>query len=233
MQSPGTDSIASITGQQLVYGAEEGSTTEVNISVIVCTRNRGSVLDQCLQRFAWMEVPPGLSWEIVVVDNNSTDNTESVVRGFAERSGLDVRYVCERKPGGSHAHNAGIAAARGKILAFTDDDCMVDKGWMGAVAKEFESDPGLAGIGGRVESFFDIRDKPVTITTCKERHLLSLSDEFIGIIHGCNMAFTRSVFDKIGTFDVRFGPGARIVAGEDAGSFIPGIKRQVKASILP
>ena len=150
MQSPGTDSIASITGQQLVYGAEEGSTTEVNISVIVCTRNRGSVLDQCLQRFAWMEVPPGLSWEIVVVDNNSTDNTESVVRGFAERSGLDVRYVCERKPGGSHAHNAGIAAARGKILAFTDDDCMVDKGWMGAVAKEFESDPGLAGIGGRV-----------------------------------------------------------------------------------
>ena len=114
MQSPGTDSIASITGQQLVYGAEEGSTTEVNISVIVCTRNRGSVLDQCLQRFAWMEVPPGLSWEIVVVDNNSTDNTESVVRGFAERSGLDVRYVCERKPGGSHAHNAGIAAARAK-----------------------------------------------------------------------------------------------------------------------
>ena len=60
---------------------------------------------------------------------------------------------------------------------------------MGAVAKEFESDPGLAGIGGRVR-LFDIRDKPVTITTCKERHLLSLSDEFIGIIHGCNMAFT-------------------------------------------
>ncbi len=205
---------------------------EVTISVVICTNNRGAGLITCLQRLEEMEVPSNVLWELILVDNNSTDNTESVVAQFAAKSRLDVRYVPEKRPGLSHARNAGIAAARGDIVAFTDDDCMVDKGWLGAIVREFEADPALSGIGGRVE-LFDIRDKPVTITTCNERRLLSLTDEFVGFIHGCNMAFSRVAFKRIGFFDPRLGAGTRVMSAEDSDFLYRALKAGLKVVYSP
>ncbi len=204
----------------------------VDISVIVCTRNRGIGLIPCLRRLEQMETPSGLTWELILVDNNSTDDTASVIRAFAENACLDMRYVCEKAPGGSHARNTGIAAARGGIVAFTDHDCMVDKYWLRTIMKEFEHDPGLSGLGGRVE-LFDIRDKAVTVTTCKDRVILSLSDDLAGFIHGCNMSFRREVFERIGTFDTRLGTGTRLMSAEDSDFLYRVMKAQMKVVYSP
>ena len=210
------------------------ATTGMNVSVIVCTRNRGNGLVPCLERLEEMEVTPGLAWELVIVDNGSTDDTASAVRGFAEKSRLDVRYLFEGRPGLSHARNTGIAAATGDVIAFTDDDCMVDGSWLATIEREFQGDRGLAGLGGRVE-LFDARDKPITITTSKERQTLSLSHdvELAGFINGCNMAFSRAAFEEVGPFDTRLGAGTRIASGEDSDFLYRLLKSGLKVIYVP
>ena len=78
------------------------------ISIIICTCNRGNSLKQTLISIGEMSVPSDISWELIVVDNNSTDATAEVIEEFARESGLNVRYVFERNQGLSHARNAGI-----------------------------------------------------------------------------------------------------------------------------
>jgi len=185
------------------------------ISVIICTYNHSESLKMTLKSIEEMSVPEDLRWELILVDNNSSDETRNVVREFMKRSGLSVKYVYEGKQGLGHARIAGCEAATGDILAFTDDDCIVDRHWLSSLAKEFQSDRTLSGAGGRVE-LFDIRDKPVTIMTSKERVLLSWPGQLFNFIHGCNMAFVRRVFQVVGNYDVRFGAGTKIASAEDS-----------------
>jgi glycosyltransferase involved in cell wall biosynthesis len=94
---------------------------------------------------AQADAPP---FEVVVVDNNSSDGTAGVIERFAS-SGV-VRSVREPRQGLSYARNRGIAAARGGILAFTDDDVRVDATWVGAIARSFREHPDASLVGGKV-----------------------------------------------------------------------------------
>ena len=185
------------------------------ISVVICTRNRAQAIKKCLSEFEGMKVPIDLTWELIVVDNNSVDETKDVIMAFLERSNLPLIYKHENRRGSSNARNTGIGAARGEIIAFTDDDCIVTPDWLSCIAHEFRSDPTLSGVGGRVE-LYDIRDKPFTIRTSLTRSLFSSTDQVFGYIPGCNMAFVREVFDQIGNFDGRFGAGTPLKAAEDS-----------------
>src|SRR6185503_14772930 len=118
-----------------------------SLSVIICTRDRASLLDRCLQRF---KETPSDGLELIVVDNNSSDDTKAVVQEFAESASFDVRYIFEHRTGLSHARNRGIAEASGSIIAFTDDDCLVDHQWVSRILNEFSADRSLAVLGGRV-----------------------------------------------------------------------------------
>jgi glycosyltransferase involved in cell wall biosynthesis len=183
------------------------------ISVIVCTYNRAQGLRRTLQSFESVSVSSPTGWELIVVNNNSTDQTKSVVDEFAAKGTLPVRYVFEPKQGLSYARNAGVSAASGNILAFTDDDCFVSTDWLDAIGREFEMDASLAGIGGRVE-LYNPHDAPVTIRPIKERIPFVSASQLFNMIVGCNMAFRRAVFDKIGGFDPGFGSGTRMVADD-------------------
>ena len=101
-----------------------------------------------MESLAGLAVPPHEKWEIVVVDNNSTDATRQVVERFTGASPLEIRYAFEAAQGLSHARNAGIKEAKGEILAFTDDDFRVDSRWLvelSACFKRFD----CAGAGGQ------------------------------------------------------------------------------------
>lgn len=126
------------------------------ISVIICTYNRAVLLARALMAFRDQEHPP--SAEIVVVDNNSSDDTADVVRRCTEdlRSVLPVAYVHEPRQGLSRARNTGIAAARGGILAFLDDDAVPSPGWLAALADAFAAHPDAAAVGGPIEPEFEI-----------------------------------------------------------------------------
>lgn len=102
------------------------------VSVIVATRERPELLTACLHTLLWQTYP---DIELIVVDNApTTARTASVVRGGC--AGL-VRYVREPRPGLAVAHNRGIAAATGELLAFTDDDVLADPGWVASLVAGF------------------------------------------------------------------------------------------------
>lgn len=194
-------------------GGLKAGAVMTSVSVIICTRNRADSLRRCLESFEKIEPPENSPWELIVVDNGSSDDTRSVVQK-ASKKGAAIRYVREIRKGTSYGRNTGATHAKGAILAFTDDDCVADPHWLGSITKEFESDPALGALGGRVE-LFDARDKPVTIATSRDRLIFSSPYDVFNSIHGCNVAFSSRVFERAGRFDVRFGPGTKLLAAED------------------
>jgi Glycosyl transferase family 2 len=118
------------------------------ITVAVCTRNRARSLARTLAALAAM-APPGCAWEMLVIDNASTDDTRAVVAGFSGRL-PSLRCEGEPRPGISHARNRAVAAARGGHIAWTDDDVVVDRGWLASYARAFARWPEAALFGGRI-----------------------------------------------------------------------------------
>src|SRR5688572_314955 len=98
--------------------------SQIDISAVITTYNRSSSLAAALNALLSQNAG-GVRYEIVVVDNNSTDDTRATVEGLIAKGHTNVRYVFESKQGITHGRNAGIAAARGRIIAFTDDDVVV------------------------------------------------------------------------------------------------------------
>jgi glucosyl-dolichyl phosphate glucuronosyltransferase len=121
----------------------------MDVTVIICTWNRPKTLAAALTSLEASVVPPGLKWEVLVVDNNSTDDTRKVCESFVEKNPGRFRYLFEAKQGKSHALNAGIQYACGGILALTDDDVTVDPSWVAQVYEAFQRYD-CAAIGGRV-----------------------------------------------------------------------------------
>jgi GT2 family glycosyltransferase len=106
-------------------------------------------LAKALESVAASELPNSVEWEVLVVDNNSRDQTREVVQDFCRRDPLHFRYLFESRQGKSHALNAGIAHACADILAFTDDDVTVEPTWLRELTHPLE-DPEWLGTGGRV-----------------------------------------------------------------------------------
>ena len=203
----------------------------VKLSIVVCTYNRAAKLPDCLQGLLAMKVPEGVTWELVCVDNNSTDNTKQVIEDFGRRSSIPIRYVFEKQQGSSHAKNAGLRLAAGEIVAMTDDDCIADPDWLAAIRREFQADSALDFLGGRVE-LHNKDDMPISIRTSRERVDFTPSALF-GLIPGCNMAFRRRVIGETGLFDPDFGAGARIPSAEDAEFVYRAYKADFKIVYVP
>jgi glycosyltransferase involved in cell wall biosynthesis len=121
----------------------------MRISVVMCSRNRAEQLGRVLETAAAMRVPPGLEWEMILVDNGSTDHTPDVVKSFSDR--LPIRYVSEPKAGLSNARNRGVSEARGAYICWTDDDVMIDRNWLAGYAEAFDAHPEAGFFGGPVE----------------------------------------------------------------------------------
>ncbi len=182
------------------------------VSLIICTRNRAGALRRCLD--ATSAITFAGAWELVVVDNGSTDATRDIIDAFAAAASFPVVAVGQPVPGLSNARNAGVAAASGDMLLFTDDDCYVDPDILDAVLASF-ADPRVGFASGRVR-LFDPNDAPVTVN----ESLVPLrfpARRFLpaGAVKGANLAFRRAVLDQIGPFDPLFGSGALFPA-EDA-----------------
>jgi GT2 family glycosyltransferase len=205
----------------------------MDLSLIVCTRNRVANLAMLFESLDAQKVPPHIEWEVLVVDNGSTDGTQEVVRCQAARE-KRYRYLHEARAGKSFALNRGVREARGRILVFTDDDCIVDEGWLHEISREFDCDPSLGVLGGRVE-LFDPRDKPITIITERERAVVSRVKTFIEpVIFGCNMAIRRDVLENTGGFDVEMVFGFTSVASsEDIDIVYRIVRRGYKALYSP
>src|SRR5262249_4742997 len=111
-------------------------------SVAICTWNRAALLAQTLGALRRLRVPPGADWELLVVNNNGTDDPDAAL----PRHGafLPLRRVFEPRLGHCHARNAAVSAARGDLLLWTDDDVLVDPEWLACYARAADRWPDAA-----------------------------------------------------------------------------------------
>ena len=179
----------------------------------MCTYNRSRQLETALAHIENAAARARLAVEIIVVDNNSQDDTKGVVGRAARASAIPVRYVFERAQGLSFARNRGLQAAKGSVIAFTDDDCVVDPGWIAALWDEFAADPDVAVVGGRVD-LYTPEDQPVSIRPIAERVRYTNATQIYGLVMGCNLAVRRGVAERIGGFDPAFGGSKGVVADD-------------------
>jgi len=201
--------------------------------VVVATRDRPQRLDRCLEALAEVTYAP---FEVLVVDNApSTRETLAVVR---QRSGVDarVRYVRELRPGLSCARNRGLGEALGELVAFTDDDVVVDPGWLDGVVRGFARSPSVACVTGLVPSarldnaeqrYFDRRVS--WAVSCTPRRYDPHADLQASPLYpyaagqfgtGANFAFRTAVLRALGGFDEALGAGAPAGGGEDLDVFV-------------
>ncbi len=187
-------------------------TAALRLALVVCTRNRAHQMRKCLDHLDALPLMP--SWQLVMVDNGSTDETASVIDEFRQRSRHEVTHVLEPTPGLGRARNSGWMAAEAPIVSFTDDDCYPDHDFIAAVLSAFDADPTLGFLGGRIV-LYDPTDYPITVQEHPDRIELP-PGRFVpaGLIQGANFSMRRAALESIGGFDNRFGAGA-LFACED------------------
>jgi len=185
---------------------------DVALSVIICTRSRPVSLRRTLESLLAQEAPPK-EWEVIVVDNGATDETREVIESFVARG--PVRYASEPIQGLGRARNRGIAVARGRLLAFTDDDVVLSLDWARRIVDRFSAEPDVDAVFGCVyadagiPSMFSLRTRP-DACYIQGKHRVWESTG------GNNMAYRRSVTDRIGLFDPLHGSGAKYWGADDA-----------------
>ena len=211
----------------------------MKISVIVCTFNRSHALVKCLDSIAKsLATAAPIEAEIVVVDNASTDDTTAVIKKWAETCSFPVHLLFEPKKGLSTARNCGIRAAKGDLLAFTDDDCLLSRSYVIEALRYDAADREPVLRGGRVE-LGDPTDLPVTIKT--DTHVMHMSRKtnsaryknINDIITGCNMVMKRSVANSIGLFDENLGAGTSIPGAEDIDFLLRAYRSDIALEYVP
>jgi glycosyltransferase involved in cell wall biosynthesis len=187
------------------------TTREIALSLVICSKNRAASLDRCFEYVR--QNRPQFNWELILVDNGSTDNTREVMLAFIETLDVPAKYIYEAKRGNGAGRNAAIVQCRGEVIAFTDDDCYLDTNFLTEIERAFR-DPQLGYMSGRI-MLFDKTDEPVTINESLESYIVAQSEIAPGgLVQGANMAFRRKAIVEAGMFDLVFGAGAQF-AGED------------------
>src|SRR5208337_3393064 len=186
----------------------------MKITVILCTHNRSESLSKTLESLAASTLPDSVEWEVLVVDNNSSDRTRDVAESFCDHQPDHFRYLLEPRPGKSHALNTGIENSTGDILAFTDDDVTVEPMWLHNLTADLHDDA-WAGSGGR--TLPELNFSPPRWIPRQGLYALaplaifdrgSNPSELFETPYGNNMAYKRVMFEKYGGFRVDLGPCA-------------------------
>ena len=197
----------------------------MTISFIICTYNRDKYIYECLRRLAENTRQEG--WEIVLVNNNSTDNTAAECERFVnDYHPANYRSFLEACQGLSHARNRGIREAQGEWLVFLDDDAMVEKDYIAKLQVHLTQHPEAGAFGGQIEPFFEEGEPDwyskwsmgfvSAIDRGAQVHVFP--DNRFPI--GANMGIRREVIEQVGMFDTALGRTANnLLAGEEKDLF--------------
>ena len=197
----------------------------MNISVIICTYNNCDRLKITLKSFCRLNRPEGVEWELIAVNNNSTDDTDLVIQSFTDR--LPLVCVHEPEQGLSRARNAGLDVAKGELIIFTDDDVKPNPDWLTAYWEAYQERTEGYYFGGPIESEFEgeppdqdlQRVAMLSVTGMdygSEPKELPSEDIFIGPNWACPIKYLR----QVGGFDESLGlnaaGGEEVSVGEES-----------------
>lgn len=193
----------------------------MKVTIAICTWNRSRLLNQTLASLQSLDVPKGIEWEVVLVDNNSTDDTRAVAEGFQES--LPLRYVFEAQQGHAVSRNRAIAESSGDLIIWTDNDVQVSPKWLKNYCDGVRQFPDAAFFGGKINPIFESgRPSWLTATWEKCRCVYAYrdlgnqvfpfpSDQFP---YGANFAVVKRVQEQF-PFDVHTGRSQNQLLGED------------------
>ena len=200
------------------------------LSVLLCTRNRAAKLRRALESILANSYR---DFELVVVDQSTDGQSRRNVESFEDER---LVYVPTDTVGLSRARNIAVRAARSDIVVFTDDDCVCDRDWLRSIAAEYERDPGVMGVFGRVVAYGDGRPGmhcPCLIEATERRTVdaPAVPQRVLGA--GNNMSFRKEVFYRIGLFIESLGAGTRMKAGEDTEFVYRALRQRLKFVYSP
>lgn len=185
----------------------------MDFTVIVCTYNRSGNLPSCLGALAAQEGVEHLDWEVLVVDNNCSDDTPKTVENLSRELPIRLRYALESQQGLNYARNHGVLSSQGTHFTFVDDDIHVSPHWLASLAEAFERTDADA-VGGRIHLDPSIELPPWIVPGSEIAGFLGYQD--LGeeqfrmdgrnrYPFGGNMSFHRRVVGRIGLFDPKLG----------------------------
>lgn len=198
----------------------------MKVTVAICTWNRADLLSKTMQRMKSLVIPDDVTWELIVANNNSTDNTDELLERYCDGK-LPLRRIFVSKQGLSHSRNAVIKAANGDWILWTDDDVFVDPNWLVEYVEAIKANQGFSFMGGCVAPWFET-PPPSWLA----KHLAHLEGAFAltpaapetrridvagkkEAVFGTNMAFRTDVI-RLFTFDAKLGlMGDRLIRGEE------------------
>jgi len=185
------------------------SLTKPVVSVVICTYNRDKFIGEALNCLTKQTLSPDL-FEIIVVDNNSTDNTASIVQKFmTEHPGLNIRYVPEKNKGLSFARNRGIQEALAPVITYIDDDAEATPGFLQSIVNFIEANTTVVGIGGKVIPKYSETEEPKWMSKYLNGFVGRMDygpspkqfDNTMKYPAGCNMTYTKAILQKAGGFN--------------------------------
>jgi glycosyltransferase involved in cell wall biosynthesis len=196
-------------------------THQVRVSCVICTYRRPGFLAGALKS-AIQQNLPAHEFEIIVVDNNSGDETPDVVRELAKLSEAAVHYVFEPKQGLSYARNTGVAKSSSEIVAFLDDDAEADPGWLAGLLEIYDTVPDALAVGGKILPIWEVeRPKWISDERLRSLSLIDWGDERRPLhwperIIGANCSFRKETFREVGLFATDLGRrGEEMLGNED------------------
>jgi glucosyl-dolichyl phosphate glucuronosyltransferase len=213
----------------------------IRISCVICTYNRERFLHSSIESLANQTLDREL-YEVVIVNNNSTDNTDHIAQQLIEKykENVNFTYVIESKQGLSHARNRGISEAKGEYICYIDDDAIASPDFLKNIVDFFESNPEAAGVGGKIIPEY-VDGKPEWMNHFMEG-LVSKVDNGEKIFEyngskfpiGCNMTYKKSILLEIGMFDPDLGrKGNSGEASEEKDVFFKIFNKGYKVFYLP
>ncbi len=210
-----------------LVGTREHDTAPLDCTVLICTYNRATLLGETLDSLA--RTATSRRWDVLVVDNNSRDETRATVERRVGGFPVPLHYLFEGRQGKSNALNSGLSIARGRVIGFTDDDVRIEPQWLDAACAPLDPGQPYEYTGGPVRPIWGAppppwldRSRPDIWGTIaildygqepfvfEERHRVPL---------GANMAVRKSLIDRIGGFHPNLGRNGESLLGQEQAEF--------------
>lgn len=169
---------------------------EIEVSVVIPTYNRAASLKETLKSL-FKQTYPANKYELIVCDDNSSDNTEEIVKELIDKTAYNLKYIKVKSDikGPAKVRNAGINSSSGEIIGFTDDDCIVSKNWIETAVECFKTHKEICGICGTVTTVGNCKNKKFRIA----RRVDVLIDN--GSYVASTVFYKKSILLKVGLFD--------------------------------
>lgn len=197
------------------------------ISVVVPFYNAGETIENCITALLGQKYPAD-DYEIIMVDNNSTDNASEIIKKHPR-----IKLLFEEKKGSYAARNRGVSESKGEIIAFTDSDCVPSPDWLVIISRAFQ-DPGVGVLQGR--RLYNTRSLGLLLLQEyeSERAVFTFSGRLPGLYYGYtnNMAVRREVFDRCGPFLEVLRGADSIFVNRVIDEYSPGIVRYAPEAVI-